>query len=192
MSKEAILDAINHKADEQAAQIVADAEAKAKARLSKVEAELKAEYEKKLSEVTDQIEQTVLGQKTLLRIDEKKSELSAKREIIDEVYSRVKQRICDMSDKDYLAFIFGIICKFGEDGDEVIICTDDERRITADWISDRAYDRQISLKLSSERHSDKGGVILRGKRYDKNLTLSALIEDAKRQTESYVVGKLFG
>ena len=192
MSKEALLSLIDQKADEQAVEIVSSAEEAAKNRLKKVEAELAAEYERRLGEVVAQLEQTVQGQKTLLRIDGKKAELSAKRALIDDVYRMAESKILSMSDEEYLEFVKRLISKFAEEGDEVIIAKSDERRITANWLADCAFNLQISLKFSSDRHSMSGGVILRSAKYDKNLTVPALMDEAKRSTESYVVESLFG
>ena len=48
------------------------------------------------------------------------------------------------------------------------------------------------MVFSDERHFDKGGIVLRGKNYDKKLTLTALIEEVRLSTEQEVINKLFG
>lgn len=187
MSKEILLGEIGQRAEEQAKNIVASAQSAAEERLFKVEAELETEYRLKLDRIKAELMNSLSGHKTLFKLDAKKSELCAKREIIDEVYLLAKQKLMKMNDADYLKFTSGIIEKFGEDGDEVIICREDERRITSEWLSGLALD----LKLSSNRHSDCGGIILRNKKFDKNLTLSAIMKEAKIDTESYIVERLF-
>lgn len=192
MSKEVLLGVIGDKAKEQAEEIVASAQSAAAAAIAKAEAELSAEYDRRIAEINEQTEQALAGQKTLLRIDGKKYELGAKREIIDEVYRSVENKIVTLSDAEYVEFVSGLITKNAEDGDKVIICKRDEKRLTADWLADLANDMQISLEFAKERHGDKGGVILRGAKYDKNLTVSAIMDEVKKSTESHVVRRLFG
>ncbi|MCH5164621.1 MAG: hypothetical protein J1F36_06365 [Clostridiales bacterium] len=192
MSKEVLLEQINIKAKEQAESIKRSANDAASAQRAKVEAELKAEYEKRLASVNEEAELAIAGQKTLMRIDGKKSELNAKRELIDEVYKNVTERIKALSDNDYRKFIAAIIAKYAEDGDKVIICQNDVKRLNSNWLSDLAFDLQLSLSFASEYHGDVGGVILRGNKYDKNLTVSAIIGEARIGTESAVAKRLFG
>lgn len=191
MSKEALLDEIDRRAEEQAQNIVASAKSSAKERLDKAEEELAAEHNCKMDRFNSEIRRSVMGQKTLFDIDRKKVELDAKRELIDKVYAMAKQKLLAMTDAEYLKFITKLIAKFAEDGDEVIICARDEKRITAAWVSDRGYDLQISLKLSNERHNDAGGIILRSKKFDKNLTVGSMLNEAEDGTESYVAKRLF-
>ena len=192
MSKEVLLEQINNKAKEQAESIKRAALDAAAEQRSKAESELKAEYEQRLASVNDEAELAIAGQKTLMRIDGKKAELNAKRELIDEVYKNVTEKIKALSDNDYRKFIAAIIAKYAEDGDKVIICQSDAKRLSSNWLSDLAFDLQLSLSFGPEYHGDDGGVILRGNKYDKNLTISAIIGEARIATESDVAKRLFG
>lgn len=192
MSKEYLLEQISLKASSEADEIVLSAEKSAAARKQKLTSELEAEYEAKLSKVNEEAENIVSGQLTLSRIDARKAELKVRRELIDNVYKLVRDRLTMLDDKEYKKFIAGLIAKFAENGDEVIICACDEARITKDWLSDIAFDLQLDLTLSKERHFDEGGIILRGKKYDKNLTVTAIVDEARKSTEKSVADRLFG
>lgn len=191
MSKEAILEQIIGKAQLESESIkrsALDATAEQKA---KFEDELKAEYEKKIALASEEAEVAIAGQKTLLRLDGNKSELKVKRELIDEVYGKAKEKIVKLGDNDYRKLIAGLISKYAENGDKVIICKEDEKRLSANWLSDLAYDLQLELSFDTERHCDVGGVVLRGSKYDKNLTVSALISEARSHTEGEIAKRLF-
>lgn len=192
MSKEVLLDQIAIKAEQEAEAIKRSALEAAAQRKKKAESELKAEFDKKILRIGEEAEQALAGQMTLMRIDGKKSELNVKRELIDEVYRLASQKINSLGDKEYKKFIAGLIAKYAEDGDKVIICKKDASRLNANWLSDLAFDLQLDLSFDSEHHSDIGGVILRGKKYDKNLTLSAIVSEARIGTESMVAVRLFG
>lgn len=191
MSKEKLLEQIAHKAESEAesiklAAVNAAAESKAKA-----VAEFDAEYNKKIALINEDAERLIAGQTTLMRLSSQKEELVVKRELLNEVYRLTKEKILQLSDKEYCEFVSRLIKDHAEEGDEVIICKRDSARLNKDWLSDLAFDLQLTLHLSNEFHNDDGGVILRGSKYDKNLTVSAIIFEAREKTERDVAKRLF-
>lgn len=192
MSKEALLRQINLKAKEDAEKVIGAASGSVAAQKSKAEQELKAEYDKRIAAFNEEAQLALSGQKTLLNLDSQKAELKVKRELIDEVYKGVEARLNALNDDEYLALIGALIKKYAENGDKVIISKRDSTRINNKWLSDLSDVLGLSLSLQNEFHSDMGGIILRGSRYDKNLTFSALIGEARKDTESIVANRLFG
>ncbi len=192
MSKEALIEQIEKKAKDEADNIVHSAIEAANAQKAKAEEELRSEYDKKIAAFKQEAELALDGQKTLMRIETQKAELNAKREIIDEVYKKVTDKLCSLNDEEYRDFIGSLIAKFAENGDKVIIARRDEKRLDAEWLLALKKRLDISLELSDEFHSDIGGIILRGNKYDKNLTITAIIDEIKKATESNVANRLFG
>ncbi len=192
MSKEALLRQINLKAQEEADNTIRSASQSAAAQRAKAEEELKAEYDKRIAAFKQEAELALSGQKTLLRLDSQKAELKVRRELIDEVYKRVEERLNALSDGDYRKFIGALIAKYAEKGDKVIIAKRDIERLDANWLSEISHKLDIALSFEDEFHTDSGGIILRGSKYDKNLTFSALVDEARKETESNVASRLFG
>ncbi len=192
MSKEALLRQINLKAQEEAENTIRSASQSAAAQKAKAEEELKAEYEKRIAAFKQEAELALSGQKTLLRLDSQKAELKVRRELIDEVYKRVEARLNVLSDDDYRKFIGALIIKYAEKGDKVIIAKRDVERLDARWLSEISQKLDLALSYEDEFHTDSGGIILRGSKYDKNLTFSALVGEARKETESDVASRLFG
>lgn len=192
MSKEFLLEQIALKAKAEADEIVGSAEESAAIKRRKINEELESEYESKLDKIKKEAEQIVLGQKTLLRIEASKAELKVKRELIDEVYKGALDRIIALSDDEYRKFISSLISKYAEENDKLIISRKDASRLTSDWLSDLAFDLQLTLSFADEYHDDVGGIILRGEKYDKNLTLTAIISETRKTTENAIADRLFG
>ena len=82
-----------------------------------------------------------------------------------------------------------LILKYAEDGDEVIISEKDKNRLSSEWL--KGLSEKVSLSLSSCFHNDEGGIILRGKKYDKNLTVSSIIAEVRNLTAATVAKRLF-
>ncbi len=192
MSKEALLRQINLKAQEEAENTICSASQSAAAQRAKAEEELKAEYDKRIAAFKQEAELALSGQKTLLRLDSQKAELKVRRELIDEVYKRVEERLNALSDGDYRKFIGALIAKYAEKGDKVIIAKRDIERLDANWLSEISQKLDITLSFEDEFHTDSGGIILRGSKFDKNLTFSALVGEARKETESNGASRVCG
>lgn len=150
------------------------------------------EFSLRLEEVKRSAEIFVSGQQTMTRLEAGKRELGVKRELIEEVYAAVSDRIISLNDDDYRKFIASVIAKYAEDGDALIISEKDVKRLNDEWLAELSKRQGLSLCFEKEYHNDVGGIILRGKKYDKNLTVSAIVSEARKNTENAVVDRLFG
>ena len=74
----------------------------------------------------------------------------------------------------------------------MIVAKEDDKVITKKLIADIAKKSKKSLKKSDEFGDFKGGVILSGKNYDKNLTLELELSLIKEKIESNIDEILFG
>ena len=124
-------------------------------------------------------------------LDVKKLLQGKKKAIIDMAFDEALDAI-KADKKTYLALIEGMILSCCEDGDEVIIAQADDKVITKKLIADIAKKKKVSLKKSDEFGDFKGGVILSGKNYDKNLTLELELSLIKEKIESNIDAILFG
>ena len=129
--------------------------------------------------------------KVVANLDVKKLLQGKKKAIIDMAFDEALDAI-KADKKTYLALIEGMILSCCEDGDEVVIAADDEKVITKKLIADLAKKSKKSIKKSDEFGDFKGGVILSGKNYDKNLTLELELSLIKEKIESNIDSILFG
>ena len=124
-------------------------------------------------------------------LDCKKLMLNAKKEIVNKVFDEALDAFV-AEKKDYLALVEKMISSCCEDGDEVVICERDGKVITKKFIADIAKKTGKKLSLSGEFGDFKGGVLLIGKNYDKNLTLDLELQSVRENIESKIVEILFG
>ena len=124
-------------------------------------------------------------------LDCKKIFQGAKKAIIDRAFDEALQAVID-DKKTYLALVQAMILSCCESGDEVIIAKSDDKLITKKLIADLAKKSGKSIKKSEEFGYFKGGVILSGERYDKNLTLELELSLIREKIESKVDEILFG
>ena len=136
-------------------------------------------------------QQALERSKVVANLDVKKLLQGKKKAIIDMAFDEALEAI-KADKKTYLALVEGMILSCCEDGDEVVIAADDDKVITKKLIADLAKKSKKSLKRSDEFGDFKGGVILSGKNYDKNLTLELELSLIKEKIESNIDGILFG
>ncbi|MDE6472492.1 MAG: hypothetical protein K2L52_05640 [Clostridia bacterium] len=141
---------------------------------------------------TDKLYQEALERSQVVaNLDIKKLLQGKKKEIIDKAFDEALDAI-KADKKTYLALVEGMIMSCCEDGDEVVVAMEDDKVITKKLIADIAKKSKKSLKKSEEFGDFKGGVILSGKNYDKNLTLELELSLIKEKIESNIDSILFG
>ncbi len=121
----------------------------------------------------------------------KRRRLSAEKAVLDELYAAAEKEIAVMKKEEYLKIIKKML-SYADDGDEVLIAESDKARITEKFIKETAKKRGIALTLSKDFAPISGGVILKGKYADKNLSLSEDFRELRSETEPGIWRALFG
>ncbi|MDE6189496.1 MAG: hypothetical protein K2G37_04345 [Clostridia bacterium] len=124
-------------------------------------------------------------------LDCKKLTLNAKKEVIAKVFDEAAAEI-KADKKGYLALVEKMIVTCCDDKDEVVVCESDDKIITKKFVDDISKKVAKKLTKSSTFGDFKGGVMLVGKNYDKNLTLDLELEGVREKVESKIVEILFG
>lgn len=121
----------------------------------------------------------------------RKRRLSTEKQILDDIYKAAEERILSLKKTEYLKIV-GQMLSYADDGDEVMISEGDKDRITADFIGKTAKKLGIRLSLSDNYAPISGGVILKGKYADKNLSVSEDFRELRSDSEPELWRALFG
>lgn len=192
MEGKELTDRILNEARAKADEIISAAEKKREDTLREAQSVLDKKRDEVLAACDEECKQIVSRRVMLAKLDANKSVLSAKQELINEVFDKAAWEIVHLSDNVYRDFVSSLVKEYAEDGDEIIISQNDRKRLDAEWFNSVAMACGKKIRLSEETHSSLGGVILRGKTYDKNLTVAALTEEVKKDAEPEIAAKLFG
>lgn len=189
--KQAIIDKIIGDANAKAAEIAAEAQAKAddiakeaakaaEAVIAEGEAKKKAAYD------------TVIANAAVVAgLDCKKALLTAKTGLIGEVFDRAAE-LLRADKKKYCDLVGRMIASAAEDGDKVRVAEADQDVLDKAFVDAVAKKCKIKLTLDKEYAPVKGGVILVGKNYDKNLSLDIEFQTLREECEGEVAKVLFG
>lgn len=188
--KQKIIDDILSSAKATASSIVAEAQAESQTELDELRAELDAAQKESLAKAEAAAQELYAGQVKLGDLEAGKALLRAKQACVSAVYYGVKRKILSAPDAEYLKILQSEIVKYCEDGDEIIAAKSDGKRVTAEWVKKVSTAAKKKLTLSSEKGDFEGGVILRNKRYDRDLTVDAIVDELKERTISDTVARL--
>ena len=149
-----------------------------------------AELKQKTQKQAEENERAAIARFTSVAgMDAKKVLLQAKQEKISAVFAAAEEKILSMDKKAYSAFVFALLDKYAEEGDCAVLSEKDAGRISPAEIADYAKKRGISLSCRADGKFS-GGVILEGKVYDKNLTVSMLLKEYREAHETEISAAL--
>lgn len=121
--------------------------------------------------------------------------LAAKARILDELFARVKQRIEQMPDHDYLELMRRLLHKSVQTGQEEVIVGRHESRINQDFINrvngELAGQGKGHLRLSSTREDISSGFILSSGKVRINASVEVLVAQLRDSMEMQLTAELF-
>lgn len=186
--KENIINKILSDADARCQEILSQANASLRTTLDKCDAQITAEEQTLAARIDEQSKERLKNRLSSAELEARKYKLSAKQRLIAECYNKAQERMANASDKERAAFISSLIKRFAEKGEAVRVSAADVGIVTDKFLDGF----NLGLTLDKKRHNFRGGIILIGKGYEKNLTLETVTEYLREQTESQVAAALFG
>lgn len=188
--KQAIINKIISDAQEKAKANADAAREKADAVIAEAERAANEYIGDKLADKETRVNEIIQRKRSVARLDMKREIATCKSNLTAQVFDKA----CDALKADkkaYLQYIAAIIKSAAEDGDKVIISEEDKDVISESFIKKAASAAKVKVSLAKETGAFKGGVILAGKGYDKNLTLEEDMRAVREQCETQVAKILF-
>ena len=134
---------------------------------------------------------------SMAQLENRKTLLQAKQQIIDEVFKKAEASLQNMPDKKYLNLISNMLIKSVITGnEEVIICKNDKNRITPKFIqkvndSLRGMGKKGNIRLAKTFGNMIGGFILKSEDLEINNTFDSLIDIEREELETEIAKILF-
>ena len=170
MAKKELLDKIVGDAEERARVILSEAEEKASALLAAAEEERAALKESARKLAASSAPDTIKRRRSMAELEGRKLVLREKQDLIAEAYRRALEEI--EASASYEALLVKMILSAAEEGDGVIFAASDFDRVDRKKVVSEASKLSgLKLVLAEEKGDFDGGIVLRGKDCDKNLTL---------------------
>ena len=188
MGTEQIVNKILFDAKEGAAAIIADAESKAAKLLA--DASLRAESLRATTEteVAEKRKSILEKRAADARLDGAKLLLKEKRKVLDAVYDEALGRLLESSKEEQIRLIDTLLKAYAEEGDEV--CFANNFRY-AEEVKILPIVKEKKLVFAKEGVALDGGLRLRGKISDKDLSFGALLAADRENYQAELAAKIF-
>ena len=188
MGKQEIVTRIISDAEAEAAEIIRNAEERAreitdaaKARAAEDKAEAEAEALIRTKRILE-------GKAAVARLESAKILLSEKWRVMDEIYARAMQELLSLNERDSLKLLERLLNENAEEGDTIVLA---KNFAYASGVEKFPVIKKRGLTVSKERADISGGCLLRGKKSDKDLSYSALLNADKEEHQAEIALKLF-
>lgn len=129
-------------------------------------------------------------------LDYRKQLLAAKQEMMKKAKALAMDKLCALSDEDYLALMKKKLIACAADGEGSIAISKDEKRINGAFLKDvnRELKKTVgkgNVKTISEGRDIQGGFVYISDGLEINLSLEAQLNEAWQEVETQVAGVLF-
>ena len=188
MSEQAIVEKIIADAKEEAQAIIADAEKKAQATIAAANTKAERRLQGERESSKKRAEGILDGKAATARLDSAKILLGEKRAVIDEVYARALKSLQELGKAEALHLFSSLLEEFAEEGDEVVFA---ENFKYAPDASKLDVVKEKKLKISAKKADIDGGILLKGKSSDKDLSFGALLAADREEHQAEIAAQIF-
>lgn len=171
--------------------ILAEAKAQSKEKIDEANKKASDYFEKEKIEAEKEKAVIIERKLTVTDLEVRKVILTAKSEVISEVFSKLYKRLLELNDAEYKDFIQKLIENNADNGDAVILNAKDKKRIDNLFIEKIAKNKKIKISISDKTGDFSGGIILENKNIDKNITFETIVKLAREEFETDVNKILF-
>jgi V/A-type H+-transporting ATPase subunit E len=130
------------------------------------------------------------------RMDLARAQLAVKRQLLDEVFSRARDRMGSLKDDDYRQMMTRLMVQSAQQGEQEVVLDRNERRIDTAVVDEA--NRQLArsgrgpLRLAADRQDVGPGFILRAGRIQNNVSVKVMLMQARDAMEMKLANKLLG
>lgn len=189
MGKEEIVARILADAQSEAETIQKEAEAKAEQIVSLAAEAARLEEERTRSEARKKADAVLEGKRAAARLDCAKILLGEKRRVIDAVYEEALTQLLALGKEETLALFGRLLEMYAEEGDEVYAAGNCKY---SDEIKTLPAVKEKRLTVSSLPAEIDGGLLLCGKKADKDLSYASLLAEDRQEHQAEIAMDLFG
>ena len=187
MNAENIITAILDSASRYADETLVKASAEANKIVESASSVAQTEIANNIENANNRAQEILKNKRTLISLETRKTELSGKREIIENVYETAVCELLRTEKSVYLTLVEKLINDNAENGETVVI--DKNAPFNVSDVEKLAVIKQKSLTVVADAIS--GGVVIKNANFDKDLTFAALVSAVREETEFEIAGKLF-
>ena len=188
MSTQNVVERIISDGNLEAEKIINDAKLKAARIHQKCGEENNRKQAQAQAEVSEKIRYMTEKKQASARLECAKIALSAKRKVIDQIYAMALERLIALDKEQTLSRVDGLLQKYAEQGDEIFLAKNFAYESDLKLLP---VIREKGLQISQNRADLDGGMLLIGKKSDKDLSYGAVLQADRDNFEAALAAEIF-
>ena len=188
MSKELIRERILSDAQNEAEEILKNAEEKAAAIIAEATSRAQKEKDETEREVKEKSDSVYEKRAAAARLESSKILLAEKRKVIDGVYEFALERLLSLEKEQAVALSERLLKEFAEENDEIFFA---ENFKFVKEVALLPIVTERNLSIAKECVKIDGGFLLKGKKADKNLSYGALLKADRDEYQAELAQEIF-
>ena len=191
---EKIIAHIQADADAQAAEILAEAEAKSAAIRETYEQKAKQAYAERIRAGVKENQDRLDSMERLAKMESRKAILALKQDMVAKSFDRAVDQLVALPEAQYVALLTKLAVKASVTHDEEIVLNARDKKAVGEKLVKAANEKLGGgrLRLARETGSFKGGLILRRGSIEANCTAELLVDLCREEMAAELAGVLFG
>ena len=188
MSTQVLVERILADAKTEADAIVAEAEAKAEKIIAEATARAEKYRQATEAEVGEKCKSILEKRAAAARLDSAKVLLREKRRVLDAIYDEALSRLLELSKEESVKLIASLLACYAEEGDEIVFA---KNFPYASEVKLLPIVAEKGLIVAEKTEDFSGGIRLRGKISDKDLSYGALLFADREENQAKIAAELF-
>ena len=188
MSVEKLTERILADATAEAESIVAEAQAKAEKITAEAMARAEALKTETEAEMAEKRKSILEKRAAAARLDSAKILLREKRRVLDAIYDEALSRLLELSKEESVKLIASLLAYYAEEGDEIVFA---KNFPYASEVKLLPLVAEKGLTVAEKTEDFSGGIRLRGKISDKDLSYGALLLADREENQAKIAAELF-
>jgi len=191
---EKIIAHIQADADAQAAEILAQAEAKSAAIREDYEQKAKQAYAERIRAGVKENQDRLDSMERLANMESRKAILALKQDMVAKSFDRAVDQLVALPEAQYIALLAKLAVKASVTGDEEIVLNARDKKAVGEKLVKAANEKLGGgqLRLAKDTGDFKGGLILRRGSIEANCTAELLVDLCREEMAAELAGVLFG
>ena len=191
---EKIIAHIQADADAQAAEILAQAEAKSAAIREDYEQKAKQAYAERIRAGVKENQDRLDSMERLANMESRKAILALKQDMVAKSFDRAVDQLVALPEAQYIALLAKLAVKASVTGDEEIVLNARDKKAVGEKLVKAANEKLGGgqLRLAKDTGNFKGGLILRRGSIEANCTAELLVNLCREEMAAELAGVLFG
>ena len=191
---EKIIAHIQADADAQAAEILAEAEAKSAAIRETYEQKAKQAYAERIRAGVKENQDRLDSMERLAKMESRKAVLALKQDMVAKSFDRAVDELVALPEAQYIALLAKLAVKASVTHDEEIVLNARDKKAVGEKLVKAANEKLGGgqLRLAKDTGNFKGGLILRRGSIEANCTAELLVDLCREEMAAELAGVLFG